>query len=177
MTCDPRYFTAVAKEEPAEVLEIAGREVRVTHPSKLYFSRELRLTKLDLVQYFVAVARGALAGKNGVFSEIVQAAIRDMVKAGLANNADPWTTFAGSDARNYILSACPPARLWEDGPTWHVALPTIDSSLRTTKPTRSTTTSTLSTPPGWIASSGVQLTPTSARESPHKAHTAKSSSA
>ena len=73
-------------------------------------------------------ARGALAGKIGLFSDILQTAIRDMVKAGLANNADPWTTFAGSDARNYILSACPPARLWEDGPTWHVTLPTIDSS-------------------------------------------------
>jgi len=39
-----------------------GREVRVTHPEKLYFSREARLTKLDIVQYYLAVAQGALAG-------------------------------------------------------------------------------------------------------------------
>jgi bifunctional non-homologous end joining protein LigD len=29
----------VSKEEAAEVLSIEGREVRVTHPDKLYFSR------------------------------------------------------------------------------------------------------------------------------------------
>jgi DNA ligase D-like protein (predicted polymerase) len=52
----------VAKEEPAEVLEIAGRAVRITHPSKLYFSRELRLTKLELVRYYLSVAEGALLG-------------------------------------------------------------------------------------------------------------------
>jgi len=52
----------VAKEEPAEVLAIDGREVRVTHPSKLYFSRGVRLTKLDLVRYYLSVADGALAG-------------------------------------------------------------------------------------------------------------------
>ena len=39
---------AKAREE-AEVLSVAGREVRISHPSKLYFSRELRLTKLDVV--------------------------------------------------------------------------------------------------------------------------------
>jgi DNA ligase D-like protein (predicted polymerase) len=55
----------VAKEEPAEVLEVAGREVRVSHPSKLYFSRQQRLTKLDLVRYFLSVADGAVAGIAG----------------------------------------------------------------------------------------------------------------
>jgi DNA ligase D-like protein (predicted polymerase) len=55
----------VAKEEPAEVLEVAGREVRVTHPSKLYFSQQQRLTKLDLVRYFLSVAEGAVAGIAG----------------------------------------------------------------------------------------------------------------
>ena len=52
----------MAKEEPAEVLVLDGREVRVTHPSKLYFSREVRLSKLDLVRYYLSVAAGALAG-------------------------------------------------------------------------------------------------------------------
>jgi DNA ligase D-like protein (predicted polymerase) len=52
----------VAKEEPAEVLAIDGREIRVTHPSKLYFSRGVRLTKLELVRYYLSVADGALAG-------------------------------------------------------------------------------------------------------------------
>ncbi len=44
------------------MLLIGGREVRVTHPEKLYFSRQTRLTKLDLVQYYLAVAGGAVAG-------------------------------------------------------------------------------------------------------------------
>jgi DNA ligase D-like protein (predicted polymerase) len=52
----------VAKEEAVEVLSIEGREVRVTHPEKLYFSKETRVTKLDLVRYYLAVAPGALAG-------------------------------------------------------------------------------------------------------------------
>src|SRR5512138_2185792 len=52
----------MAKEEQPAVLAIDGREVRVTHPSKAYFSRAARLTKLDLVQYYLAVADGALAG-------------------------------------------------------------------------------------------------------------------
>jgi bifunctional non-homologous end joining protein LigD len=52
----------MAKEEPAEILSIEGREVRVTHPSKPYFSRDVRLSKLDVVRYYLAVAPGALAG-------------------------------------------------------------------------------------------------------------------
>jgi DNA ligase D-like protein (predicted polymerase) len=52
----------VKKDEAVEVLTIAGREVRVTHPDKLYFSKHIKLTKLDLVRYYLSVAPGALAG-------------------------------------------------------------------------------------------------------------------
>jgi DNA ligase D-like protein (predicted polymerase) len=52
----------VAKEEAAEVLAIDGREVRITHPSKSYFSRQVKLSKLDVVRYYLSVAPGALAG-------------------------------------------------------------------------------------------------------------------
>ncbi|HTZ56964.1 MAG TPA: DNA polymerase domain-containing protein [Acidobacteriaceae bacterium] len=52
----------MSKDEAPEVLQIEGREVRVTHPGKLYFSRETKLTKLDLVRYYLAVAPGALNG-------------------------------------------------------------------------------------------------------------------
>ncbi len=52
----------MAKEEEAQVLAIDGREVRVTHPDKPYFSREVRLSKLDIVSYYLAVGPGALAG-------------------------------------------------------------------------------------------------------------------
>jgi bifunctional non-homologous end joining protein LigD len=52
----------VKKEDPAEALSIDGREVRVTHPDKLYFSKETKVSKLDLVRYYLSVAPGALAG-------------------------------------------------------------------------------------------------------------------
>ena len=51
-----------AKEPEAELLVIDGREVRVTNPDKLYFSREAKLTKLDLVRYYLSVSAGALQG-------------------------------------------------------------------------------------------------------------------
>jgi DNA ligase D-like protein (predicted polymerase) len=52
----------VGKEKAAETLSIEGREVRVTHPDKPYFSRETKLSKLDIVRYYLSVAPGALAG-------------------------------------------------------------------------------------------------------------------
>jgi DNA ligase D-like protein (predicted polymerase) len=52
----------VRKEEAAEILSIEGREVRVTHPEKLYFSKQTKVSKLDLVRYYLSVAPGALAG-------------------------------------------------------------------------------------------------------------------
>jgi bifunctional non-homologous end joining protein LigD len=47
-----------------EVLEVAGREVTVTNPDKVYFPKSGR-TKLDVVRYYVAVADGALRGAGG----------------------------------------------------------------------------------------------------------------
>jgi len=52
----------VASKDHAETLTVAGREVRITHPDKPYFSREAKLTKLDVVRYYLAVADGAVAG-------------------------------------------------------------------------------------------------------------------
>ncbi len=45
-----------------EILTVDGREVRVTNPDKPYFSLQTKLTKLELVQYYLSVAPGALAG-------------------------------------------------------------------------------------------------------------------
>jgi bifunctional non-homologous end joining protein LigD len=50
------------KKDDAEVLSLAGRSVRITHPAKPYFSREARLSKLDVVRYYLAVTPGALRG-------------------------------------------------------------------------------------------------------------------
>jgi bifunctional non-homologous end joining protein LigD len=47
-----------------EVLNIAGREVTISNPQKVLFPGP-RHTKLDLVQYYLAVAEGALRGAGG----------------------------------------------------------------------------------------------------------------
>ena len=49
-------------EADVELLTIGGKQVRITHPGKPYFSREVKLSKLDVVRYFLAVADGALVG-------------------------------------------------------------------------------------------------------------------
>ena len=43
------------------MLEVAGHEVRITSPSKVYFP-DLGLTKLELVRYYLTVAEGAVRG-------------------------------------------------------------------------------------------------------------------
>jgi bifunctional non-homologous end joining protein LigD len=52
----------MAKKSEAAVLVLDGREVRVTHPDKPYFSRQAKLSKLEVVRYFLSVAPGVLAG-------------------------------------------------------------------------------------------------------------------
>jgi DNA ligase D-like protein (predicted polymerase) len=53
----------VARSEK-EVLEVAGREVVITNPRKVYFPVAGH-TKLDLVRYYLTVAEGALRGAGG----------------------------------------------------------------------------------------------------------------
>ncbi len=52
----------MAAKDNAETLTVAGREVRVTNPDKPYFSREAKLTKIEIVRYYLAIADGAVAG-------------------------------------------------------------------------------------------------------------------
>ena len=52
----------MAKESPSQVLSLEGREVQITNPDKLYFSSQVRVTKFELVNYYLSVAQGALAG-------------------------------------------------------------------------------------------------------------------
>src|ERR1043166_3680489 len=54
----------MAKKQSAEVLTVSGREVQVTNPDKLYFSRDVKLTKLQVVQYYLSVADGAVRGAS-----------------------------------------------------------------------------------------------------------------
>ncbi len=54
----------MAKNSAAEILDIAGREVTISNPNKVLFP-EAKHTKLDLVQYYIAVSEGALRGAGG----------------------------------------------------------------------------------------------------------------
>jgi bifunctional non-homologous end joining protein LigD len=47
-----------------EILEVAGREVTISNPGKVFFPRTGH-TKLDLVRYYLSVADGALRGVAG----------------------------------------------------------------------------------------------------------------
>jgi DNA ligase D-like protein (predicted polymerase) len=54
----------MAKDDKGKaiVLPIEGKEVTVTSPDKPYFSRDVKLSKVDVVKYYLSVAPGALAG-------------------------------------------------------------------------------------------------------------------
>jgi bifunctional non-homologous end joining protein LigD len=49
---------------PSVVVEVAGREVTVTNPGKVFFPG-IGVTKLDLVHYYLSIADGALRGAGG----------------------------------------------------------------------------------------------------------------
>lgn len=50
------------KKDSSELLSIDGHEIQITHPDKLYFSKAVTLTKLELVRYYLSVAPGAVLG-------------------------------------------------------------------------------------------------------------------
>ena len=54
----------MASKAERVVLDVAGREVPISNPSKVYFP-EAHITKLDVVRYYLAVAEGALRGAGG----------------------------------------------------------------------------------------------------------------
>src|SRR5437762_8961013 len=54
----------MATKGEREVLAVGGRDVAISNPRKVLFP-ESGYTKLDLVQYYVAVADGALRGAGG----------------------------------------------------------------------------------------------------------------
>jgi DNA ligase D-like protein (predicted polymerase) len=49
-------------KDSSKFLCIGAHEIQITHPDKLYFSKAVVLTKLELVQYYLSVAPGAVLG-------------------------------------------------------------------------------------------------------------------
>ena len=58
---DRDYSHQMAKKVEVEILSIAGQDVKISNPSKLYFPTA-GLSKLQLVQYYLEVGEGALRG-------------------------------------------------------------------------------------------------------------------
>ena len=56
-----RHYTLGMAKTSQTVIEAAGREVTITNPGKVFFPKA-GYTKLDLVNYYAAVAEGALRG-------------------------------------------------------------------------------------------------------------------
>ena len=54
----------MASKAERVVLDVAGRDVAVSNPDKVYFP-EAAITKLEVVRYYLAVAEGALRGAGG----------------------------------------------------------------------------------------------------------------
>ena len=54
----------MASKSERVVLDVTGREVAISNPHKVYFP-EARITKLEVVRYYLAVAEGALRGAGG----------------------------------------------------------------------------------------------------------------
>src|SRR6478736_768376 len=56
----------MAKDDKGKAIVLpfpdVGREVTVTSPDKPYFSRDVKLSKVDVVKYYLSVAPGALGG-------------------------------------------------------------------------------------------------------------------
>jgi DNA ligase D-like protein (predicted polymerase) len=50
------------KKETGAILTLDGREVRISNPDKPYFSHNVKLSKLDVVRYYLSVAGGAVDG-------------------------------------------------------------------------------------------------------------------
>jgi DNA ligase D-like protein (predicted polymerase) len=82
------------KKDTAEILSIDGREVRVTNPEKPYFSQQAKLSKLDIVRYYLSVASGALTGIRDrplVLKRFVDGADAPAFYQKRApNNVPPW---------------------------------------------------------------------------------------
>ncbi len=49
-------------KDAATILTVAGRAVKISNPDKPYFSAQTKLSKLQLVQYYLSVSVGALNG-------------------------------------------------------------------------------------------------------------------
>jgi cellulose synthase operon protein C len=116
----------------AGATRVDGVRVQAKQILALAFEGSLAQAQDELARFHrrYPEASGTLAGRDGRYSDTVHLALQRVIRAGIANNADPWTTYGGAPNRNQVLTVCPSSFLWEDGATWRVALPSLDPSPR-----------------------------------------------
>jgi DNA ligase D len=98
----------VAKDADVEVLEVAGHEVRITSPGKVFFP-ERGDTKLDLARYYLAVAEPLMAAMGGrpVLLQRFPNGVGGtsfFQKRVAATKADPWLTTTRVSTPNGTVS-------------------------------------------------------------------------
>ena len=100
--------------EKKEILELAGHEVAVSNPSKIYFP-QAGVTKLEMVRYYLAVAPGALGGVrdrpmalkrfvNGAEAEPFQNTLLSLRLGAYGENRDSGLVNAASSADGVTAS-------------------------------------------------------------------------
>jgi DNA ligase D-like protein (predicted polymerase) len=84
----------MAKKQPPEVLTLDGREVQITNPDKPYFSRDVKLSKLEVVRYYLDVADGAVRGvrdRPNMLKRFVNGAEKEpFYQKRAPDNTPPW---------------------------------------------------------------------------------------
>ena len=83
-------------------------------------------------------AKGALAGQTDFYNIIFQETLATFRKERIRNNDAAWTTFGGDSNRNRSLTQGLSWQLWEDGPAWRVALPSLAPNGKEALPNRGT---------------------------------------
>ncbi len=122
------------------IVEVAGQEVRVSNPSKVYFP-ERGITKLDLITYYLTVAEptlGHLRDRPTVLKRFVDgAAGKPFFQKRIPDNAPPWlqtttVTFPSGRTARELLPNDAAHLVWGvnlgviDWNPWQARLPDLD---------------------------------------------------
>ena len=90
----------MSEKSEAVVIAVDGHDVRISHPDKPYFTRDVKLSKLDVVHYFLSVAPGALGGIRD----------RPIVLKRFVDGAERRALLSEARAASSCLIGCAPSR-------------------------------------------------------------------
>ncbi len=144
-------MSAVAKKEYTTI-EAAGREVRLSSPSKVYFPKP-GFTKLDLAEYYLAVADAAvnqLRERPGTMKRFVDGATGEFFfQKRVPKNAPHWLqtatfTFPSGRTATELVVNDAAHLVWAVNLGVSTSTPTLSAAPTSTAPTSSASTSTRS---------------------------------